>query len=318
MHAFVTNFLTSPDTGAFYVSQDADLHDGEENESYFKLNDAERRRQGLPRIDTHLYARENGWMIAALCDVYAATGDATALDQAQRASRWIVAHRSLPGGGFRHGDADPAGPYLGDTLAMGHAFLDLYNVTGDRQNLHAAEFAARFINEHFAPAAPGTGFVTSAQPTDAAYRPHPERDEDIALVRFASMLALATGNKTFQATSFEAMRYLAAGSVATEPLSAGILLANEDATQAPLHVTIVGPAADPASIALHNAALRSLVSHELIEVRDPADPTPTPIAYPKLNRPALYLCTATACSSPIFDPAQVHAKIQHAQLQSTR
>jgi hypothetical protein len=50
---------------------------------------------------------------------YAATGDASALSQARRAADSIVGHRSLLGGGFRHGDADVAGPYLGDTLAMG-------------------------------------------------------------------------------------------------------------------------------------------------------------------------------------------------------
>ena len=120
----------APSAGVFFVSQDADLHDGQENEAYFKLQDAGRRAQGIPRVDTHVYARENGWMIAALCDYYAASGDGSALTQAQRAAAWITVHRSLPGGGFRHDDVDTAGPYLGDTLAMGQAFLALYNVTG--------------------------------------------------------------------------------------------------------------------------------------------------------------------------------------------
>ena len=116
---YVTNFLTASSAGVFFVSQDADLHDGEENEAYFKLNDQGRRAQGMPRIDIHVYARENGWMIAALCDYYAANGDDSALMQARRAAAWIVMHRSLLGGGFRHDYVDAAGPYLGDTLAMG-------------------------------------------------------------------------------------------------------------------------------------------------------------------------------------------------------
>jgi uncharacterized protein len=318
VHRFVTNFLTAPDSGAFYVSQDADLRDGEDNEAYFRLSDAERRREGLPRIDTHIYARENGWAIAALCTYYAASGDSTALAQAQRAARWIAAHRAIPGGGFRHGDADPAGPYLADTLAMGQGFLALYNVTGDRRALQSAESAARFIAGHFRPTAPGTGFVTSPTPTDTAYRPHPDRDENISLVRFTSMLAFITGDASFHATAAEAMRYLAAESIAIQPLSAGILLADEDATQAPLHVTIVGATGDPATAALRTAALRSIASHELIELRDPADPHPQPtaIAYPRLSRPALFLCTATACSSPLYDPTQVHAKIERAEQQT--
>ena len=191
---YVMSFLRSSSTGAFYVSQDADLQDGQENASYFKLSDRERRAKGIPRIDTHVYARENGWMIGALCMDYAATGDASALSAARNAADWIAAHRSLSGGGFRHGDADTPGPYLGDTLAMGQAFLALYNVTGDRKDLKAAVAAAPFIAAHFAPVSAGSGFVTSQTPTDAAYRPHPDRDENIALVRFASILALATGD----------------------------------------------------------------------------------------------------------------------------
>jgi uncharacterized protein YyaL (SSP411 family) len=315
---FVTGFLRAPTEAAFYVSQDADLHDGEENESYFKLNDAARRAQGVPRIDHHIYARENGWMIAALCNYYAATGDQSALDEAREAARFVVAHRSLPGGGFRHGDSDAAGPYLGDTLAMGQAFLALYNVTTDRSDLKSAQSAARFIATNFRPASPGAGFPTSRTPTDAAYRPHPDRDENIALVRFASMLAFATGDNPFHSTAAEAMRYLASSSVALRPLSAGILLANDDFTVAPIHVTVVGPASNPQTNALYAAALRAITAHELIELRDPADraPIPTAVTYPNLGRPALFLCTATACSSPVFHSGDVRAKTQHAALHS--
>ncbi|HZB87493.1 MAG TPA: DUF255 domain-containing protein [Terracidiphilus sp.] len=314
IHRFVTGFLTSPADGVFFVSQDADLHDGEENAPYFKLTDAARRAQGIPRVDTHVYARENGWMIAALCDYYAATGDGSALAEAQRAAHWIAQHRGLSGGGFRHGDADAAGPYLGDTLAMGQAFLALYNVTGDRADLALAAASARFIAANFAPRTPGSGFITAragATSTQSA-----DRDENVALVRFASLLAFATGDGRFHSTASEAMRYLSAPSVALTPLSAGILLASQDSANAPLHVTIVGRPADPAAIALHVAALRDLTSHELIEIRDPAHPTPTTVTYPNLSSPALFLCTASACSSPVFRPGDVRAKIQRAQLQS--
>jgi len=311
---YVAAFLTDGPSGVFYVSQDADLHDGEENEAYFKLNDHDRRAQGVPRVDKHVYARENGWMIAALCDYYAASGDDSALAQARRAAQWIAIHRSLPGGGFRHDDADPAGPYLGDTLAMGQAFLALYNVTGDGSYLNSAVAAAQYITAHFTPASLGTGFPTSVARPNAAYRPRPDRDENVSLVRFTSMLALATGDARYHATAVEAMRYLAARSVATRPMAAPILLANQDITEAPLHVTVLGSPSDPGSGALHTAALRSIASHELIELRDPAGPTPTSITYPKLNRAALFLCSAQACSSPVFRPEDVRAKVQRAQL----
>jgi hypothetical protein len=317
VYRYSAGFLSSPSTGVFYVSQDADLHDGQENESYFRLSDHDRRAQGIPRIDKHIYARENGWMIAALCDYYAASGDASALAQAERAAGWISAHRALPGGGYRHDDADPAGPYLGDTLGMGQAFLALYNVTGNRDDLKSAASAGRFITAHFAPSALGTGFVTAGTRAGVAYPPQPDRDENIALVRFAAKLALATGDERFHDLGVEAIHYLAAESVALRPLSAGILLANEDATEAPIHVTVVGSSSNPDTKALHDAALRSIASHELIEIRDPSSPEPLPtkIVYPSLRRPALFLCSANACSSPVFAADEVRVKIERAQLQ---
>ena len=102
--------------------------------------------------------------------------------------------------------------------------------------------------------------------------------------------------------------------------SAGILLANQDATADPLHVTVLGAAGDRAAMALHAAALRSIASHELIEARDPSDrsPLPSKVTYPRLNRPALFLCTERACSYPVFQADEVRGKIQRAELQAAR
>src|SRR5688572_20389612 len=98
IHRYVAAFLRSPE-GAFYTSQDADLVKGEHSEEYFKLGDAARRKLGTPVVDKHRYSRENGWMIHALATAYTVTGDRAYLEDAQRAARWIMAHRSLPGGG---------------------------------------------------------------------------------------------------------------------------------------------------------------------------------------------------------------------------
>ena len=78
--AIATTFLRSPE-GAFYTSQDADLVKGEHCEEYFALDDAARRKQGIPAIDKHRYARENGWIIQALATAYSVTGERAYLDR---------------------------------------------------------------------------------------------------------------------------------------------------------------------------------------------------------------------------------------------
>ena len=157
-------------------SQDADLIEGHHSGDYFALSDAERRKQGVPRVDKHEYARENVWAIAGLVALYDATGDTEVLKDATRSARWALANRALPGGGFRHSSKDAGGPYLGDSIAMARAFLALYGATGDREWLARAEAAMKFIAKNFRDAQ-GAGFLTSKTPTDKSYTPHPQRDE---------------------------------------------------------------------------------------------------------------------------------------------
>jgi hypothetical protein len=67
-------------------------------------------------------------------------------------------------------------------------------------------------------------------------------------------------------------------------------------------------------------ALRSITSHELIELRDPADPAlpATDVEFPHLGRAALFLCSARACSSPVFHAEDVRGKVERAELQEGR
>jgi uncharacterized protein YyaL (SSP411 family) len=298
IHGYLKAFLTSPD-GAFYTSQDADATPGQQAESYFALDDAGRRKQGLPRVDRHIYARENGLAITGLAALYAASGDPTSLDDARRAAGWVLAHRALPGGGFRHDDTDASGPYLADTLEMGRAFLALYTVTAERPWLTRAEAAANFIDSKFRGP---LGFATAATPPSAPLPPQPEVDENVALARFANMLAHYTGKPAYQAMAGHAMRYLAAPAVVKSQgySVAGILLAGHELTAEPIHITIVGPKDDPAARVLFAAALRDAPYYTRIEWYDHRDgPLPNAdVEYPELPLAAAFLCTSGACSSP--------------------
>ena len=238
IQSYIRHFLTSSD-GAFYVGQGGDVSAAKDSVSYFALSDAKRRAVGIPEIDKHSYARENGWMIEALCELYAVTGDVATLQDAERSARWIIIHRALARGGFSHDEHDSAGPYLSDTLSAGQAFLALYQVTGDRIWLKRAMTANQFISANFAAKA-GAGFVTSKTPTDAAYTPHPDRNENAQLARFANLLAYYSREKSDEDIASRAMRYLATPEIATADLSAPVLLAEMQFTHAPLHVTVVG------------------------------------------------------------------------------
>ena len=282
---YVRGFLTAAD-GGFYASQDADLHPGEHAAAFFALDDAARRAQGIPRIDRHRYARDNGLMAAALCGWFAASGDDGALALATAAVQWAVAQRALPAGGFRHDGADAAGPYLADTLAMGRACLALHGVTGDRQWLDRALSASRFIAAHFA-APGGAGFLTAATAT-GGLPSRPQRDENLALARFANLLGEVAADPGAKSQAHQALAWLAIPAVAARRPGAGLLVLDRELSGPPLHIQVLGGRDDPRAVALFRAGLAHPGAYRLVEWMPPA-PGAAPFAV---------VCGAASCSPP--------------------
>ena len=260
IYRYIKTFLTSQ-KGPFYVSQDADLIQGEHSHEYFVLDDASRRKLGIPRIDKHIYSSHNGLIINGLVSLYKATNDEQYLNDAISASKWIIKHRAFRGSisktivwifsnpgslhdilqaiqwivinktwserGFRHSEMDVAGPYLSDTLYMGQAFLSLYLVTNDRKWLALAEQTLRFINKNFE--APIAGYLTSKPSceTCAARRPDSLVDENIILTRLANNVFKQTQNDYYHSIAKHGMRFLATEEIATQTITEpGILLAD--------------------------------------------------------------------------------------------
>jgi uncharacterized protein YyaL (SSP411 family) len=312
---YLQTFLTSPD-GAFFTSQDADVVAGQHSAEYFGLDDHARRKRGVPRVDTHVYSRENGWAIAALAWLYGATADAKTLEQAVRAADWVTTHRRLSNsgpsnGGFHHDAEDVAGPFLGDSLAMTRAYLSLYGVTGDRKWLHEAQTTMEFIARTFGNRG-SAGFVTTASPTDKAYRPRPQRDENVGLARTSNLLFHYTGDAKYKRISDDAMRYLAASPVASRLPVASVLLTDLELTRPPLHLTVVGYKDDPAAKALFQAAMQYPASYKRLEWWDTREgklPNPD-VQYPPVRRAAAYLCTERTCSAAIFNAEEIAGKVR--------
>ncbi len=307
IHRYVREFLKSPE-GAFYVSQDADLVAGEHSGEYYAQDDAGRRRLGIPRVDTQLYARETAWMIPGLVSLYAVTGDESILGEAVAAGQWIVENRALPRGGFRHDAQDAAGPYLGDTIAAARAFLALYSATGDRAWLARAESAAGYIGKTFRIA--GTPGFVSAVAKGPFAPPRPQRDENVMVARFANLLARQTGRASDRELAREAMRFLAEPSVARRFSTASVLLVDAELSSEPAHLAVVGPRDDAKAKALLVAALSEPTGYKRVELWDRRDgPLPnSDVEFPDLGQPAAFACANGRCSLPAFTPEDLRKR----------
>ena len=228
IYDYLNDMLRSSE-GVFYTSQDADLNDEIDGHAYFPLNDKERRKLGLPRIDTNIYARENGWIISALTSLYSATKNKKYLDEATAISKWIVTNRSNGKGGFFHDIEQKDKVFLGDSLAMGQAFIDLFASTNDKKWLEYADGAAKFILQEFQDNDKG-GFATLTRSTEnLLLTPVKHINSQISMARFSKQLHTYTKKEEHLLLVDHAMRYLSSTDLTNQRrLLAGILLANRE------------------------------------------------------------------------------------------
>ena len=198
---YVDRFLSAPD-GGFYVTQDADLNAHEVGRAfvtgheYYAKGESERLALGVPRVDTHEYARENGLGISAYCKYFEATGDATALARAKKAADLVLATHATKSGALSH-DVHPENSivHLADNAAFAFGLLELARVDPAEAGARTAE-AAKIVDAIFAELedARGGGFYGSSRDPDAvgvfAVRRKPFED-DVTMLRVLARLARA-------------------------------------------------------------------------------------------------------------------------------
>ena len=306
---YMLRFMQDPD-GGFWTSQDADLRPREGapvlGVDYYARSEADRLALGLPRIDQNVYADLNGFMITALVELHVATFDEVFLEAAERAAARIVEKHARPIGGLSHGSSDESPRlYLRDQAAMGRALLSLHRVTGERRHLERAEALARFMQTYLEDPDTGGFFSYTGGDDDPLGRRKPLEENGLA-ARFLVALHGHLDGDGSQPTPWKeaaerALRAVGAPEgIRTEGRIVGTyLLALEELLQPTLDLTVVGQAHDPVRAALHRAALAWPDPRATVEIDTPGN------RYPDIGKAAAYLCTETACSTPITDPTRL-------------
>ena len=217
---YLNEFLSAPD-GGFHPSQDADLIQGEKATAYFARDRAGRLAEGVPRVDPQEYTAQTAMAMEGLLDAYQATGDRAYFFRAMAGLDWVLRHRRLDAVGFRHDQADAAGPYLADNLFMGRVYLALYRITRSPVWLTQATRMADWINAHFT--RPGGGLF-SAAPDGTPIQPAPEIDLNLEAAEFFLGTARISQNRQYLAAATRILAYLASPPVVAARVSdAGVL-----------------------------------------------------------------------------------------------
>lgn len=168
--AYVNRFLRSS-AGTFFTNQDADVgaHDRAapfmDGHRYHALPEPQRLAIGVPWVDTHVYARENGLLIQALCALHAASGDAEVLQDAVVALTSLQAHVRTDGTVLRtQGAADGDVRFLVDAAELGRAAACVAQRTQDARWKEAAVHMAVRMESLFGGAPGGALFDQTADP----------------------------------------------------------------------------------------------------------------------------------------------------------
>lgn len=299
---YVRAHLTSEE-GAFYVSQDADLRDGEVHVTgpeYYARGDAERRALGIPRVDRHVYAAANGMLIEALAELSIATGARAPLSEATRAAERVLETHRLPSGLYAH-DAEAPGPlaHLADQARMLAALVALHQASAQERWLTAAvALADAMLGELRDPE--GGGFFAHTEDPGAVFPDRLVPIEDNAIVARA-LLALSrlADRGEYREAALASLRACARPAELRRlgRMVGDYLLALELAGASHVLLSVVGPD-DPRTRELHRAALALDEPTCLVELGRPGASR-----YPYPGEPAVFLCSGEACSLPITDPS---------------
>ncbi len=312
MTDYFNNFLSSPE-GFFYTSQDADAGTLDGND-YFCLSNTERRGIGIPRVDTNMYARENGLAISAFCKAYATTLDEKLRKRALRAADLILERYKNPGGGFVHKAQTGADVlYLADNAAFGRALVDCCQITGETRYLSVAKDVAAFMLRDLS-SPDGYGFFANTQDPQAvgafAERTKPFQ-ENVLAVRFLLALHGVTKDPKLRDAAEKTLVFLSDESKLKEEgrFLGNYLMATEEYLNEPLHLLVLGSKSDTRAAELHQSALAYYAPHKILEWQDPKENPEITKTYPAFDHPVVYVCGSNRCSSPIANAKELAKSI---------
>ncbi len=91
----------------------------------------------------------------------------------------------------------------------------------------------------------------------------------------------------------------------------GLLLADDEARTAPVHITVVGKKTDPEAELLHAEARKYPVDYLRVDRWDKTEGLlmNDDVQYPLLEKSAAFACSANSSSLPVFDSDKLHSTV---------
>ena len=312
---FVERFLTDPETGQFFESQDADVRDkagktlvlGAE---YFSGGSIHRKVKGMPLVDNRIYTGSNAHMAWAYLSAGQVFGKFELKERAIHVLQRIVAERFDKEKGVAHGTIhDSIGLHglLSDHTRVGLALMEAFRATEDFTFLEHAETLAR-ITHGLLEDVKGGGFFDRPRSSDnlgLLKFPSKPAHENIQAVRFYLDLFHFTNKDNYRLI---AERTLESVVGTPQPLPIALIgLAVDEWFRPRVHIAIVGKSDDMETKVLYDEASRLYCPGKMIKIFDPQQGAMKwgEITFPYDGRPSAFLCTDKMCLPPVYQPERI-------------
>lgn len=307
---YVSRFLTDPQTGMLYESQDADVR-GTEGESFisgaefYSLNESKRLATGIPYVDQRIFTGSNALMAWAYLHASLVLEKGEIGDMALQMLSRLFEKRFDLDKGLAHVESGVVPSLYGllsDHVLFGQALLEAFKVTGQSQFLQNAEALAEVSRRLLHDSVNG-GFFD-----------HPQMSGKLGLLKFPTkpvkenLQAVIWYLDLFHLTGKQTYRFLAENALQTmvmsrQPLPLALSgFAIDQWFRMPIHIAVVGNFDDARTQILLLESRRIFCPGKIVKGFDPKKGQPKwgDIVFPYDERPVAFVCTDHMCSAPVF------------------
>lgn len=298
---YANQFLSS-DKGLYYNAQDADLIKGEHAGYYFALNNEERLKLGIPKVDKNRYTHNNAEMASSLLLLFQVTNDSVYLDRAQSILNYLIHKRKQNNGLYAHSSESHTILSLRDNVAMLDLLVQFVKYFPEN-NLAVLELNSLMVsikNNFILSNGSLKGFTG-----ENGLSPEPIISENIRVSRLMNWYGHFTKDTLYTTIAEQNFRFLVQKEVAKNYYSEpALLLLQAELVTSPLeHVLLTNEKTDTA-MERKMKALAPFYSTFIVSKKEEL-PLEKKELFVAFEVEVLLICTANTCSSPKYTTKEI-------------
>lgn len=291
---YTDEFLANKN-GLYSNAQDADLIQGKHAADYFKLNNTERRKLGIPKIDTNTFTDNNAAIGSALLRMYHVTQEKKYLNKVETLENALY-KRKKTSGLYAHGSEHNNITSLRDQIAMADFLINLVKSDiGNNKAKQELSSLCRLIKNNYLLQ---NGAFKSFEGNNGLTA-QPLKEENIQIARIFNWYGYYSKDKSYVDIAKKTYEFLTSKALTKNYYSEAslLLLANELKGEPTQYVYLNTGKGNQ-----FNHVLQSMLPFYSIIYSGKIHQLPKEKQelFGSFNENVLFSCTSTYCSTPIY------------------